>query len=155
MKVNRASDEAYEQETAMDSFELTVGECDPIDRFLADRIYEFNVEATAYADGESFAAVKRDSSGSIVAGVSGYTWGGCCHVSHLWVAKAFRAQGIGRALLSATEAHATGRGCKIILLSSHSFQSPAFYEALGYVRQASIADHPLGHENIVLAKRLA
>ena len=48
---------------------------DPIDRFLADRIYEFNARATSCADGESFAAVRRDSSEAIVAGVSGYTWG--------------------------------------------------------------------------------
>jgi catechol 2,3-dioxygenase-like lactoylglutathione lyase family enzyme/GNAT superfamily N-acetyltransferase len=143
------------QAAAMDSFEFTVGDCGSIDRFLAERIYEFNVQATSYADGESFAAVKRDPSGTIVAGVSGYTWGGCCHVSHLWVSEPLRAQGLGRALLLATEAHAANRGCKIILLASHSFQSPAFYEGLDYVRQASIADHPLGHENIVLAKRLA
>jgi hypothetical protein len=40
------------------------------------------------------------------------------------------------------------------LLSSHSFQAPDCYEKLGYVRQASIADHPVGHANIVFAKRL-
>jgi GNAT superfamily N-acetyltransferase len=139
----------------MERFEFTIGECDPIDRFLADRIYEFNARAISCADGESFAAVRRDPSGAIVAGVSGYTWSGCCHVSNLWVAVSLRAKGVGRALLGAAERHAHDRGCQIMLLSSHSFQSPGFYERLGYVRQASIADHPVGHANIVLAKRLS
>jgi len=140
---------------AMDDIEFTLGECDPIDRFLADRIYEFNARAISCADGESFAAVRRDPSGAIIAGVSGYTWAGCCHISGLWVAELLRAKGVGRALLLAVESHARVRGCKIILLSSHSFQSPGFYERLGYVRQASIADHPVGHTNIILAKRLS
>ena len=71
----------------MEPFDFCVGECDSVDRFLAERIYEFNVQATSYSDGESFAAVRRDESEAIVAGVSGYTWGGCCYVSHLWVSE--------------------------------------------------------------------
>jgi GNAT superfamily N-acetyltransferase len=111
--------------------EFMVGECDPIDRFLADRIYEFNARATSCADGESFAAVRRDTSGAIVAGVSGYTWGGCCYVSNLWVAELLRANGMGRALLLAVENHAHDRGCKIILVSSHSFQAPLLLRTSG------------------------
>jgi|SRR4051794_21219485 GNAT superfamily N-acetyltransferase len=138
----------------MDAFDFDDDESGLVDRFLADRIYEFNVAATTYADGESFASCRRDDAGSIVAGVSGYTWGGCCYVAHLWVAEAVRNLGVGRALLLATEARAKGKGCAIVLLSSHSFQSPGFYEKLGYVAQAAIADHPVGHANIVFAKRL-
>ena len=48
-----------------------------IDRFLGDRIYEFNASATSRNDGELFAATRRDAAGSIVAGISGYTWAGC------------------------------------------------------------------------------
>ncbi|HEY1251911.1 MAG TPA: GNAT family N-acetyltransferase [Thermoanaerobaculia bacterium] len=139
----------------MEPFDFCVGECGSIDRYLADRIYEFNVGATSYADGESFAAVRRDESGAIVAGVSGYTWGGCCYVANLWVSEPLRARGVGRALLAAAEQHAKARGCRVVFLSSHSFQAPGFYEKMGYVRQASIADHPVGYSNIVFAKRLA
>jgi len=138
----------------MDPFDFYIGECDSIDRFLADRIYEFNVQATSYSDGESFAAVRRDKSGAIGAGVSGYTWGGCCFISHLWVSEPLRAEGLGRALMLAAEDHAKSKGCKIVLLSSHSFQAPGFYTSMGYVQQASISDHPVGHANIVFAKRL-
>jgi len=134
--------------------EVGIDEDDAVDRHLAERVYEFNARATSYFDGESYAAVRRDASGTIVAGISGYTWGGCCHVSHLWVHEALRGHGVGRALVQATEAHARRKGCGIVLLSSHTFQSPRFYERMGYVRQASIADHPVGHANVVLAKRL-
>ena len=138
----------------MDTSDFHDDESGAVDRFLADRIYEFNVAATSYADGESFAACRRDGAGDIVAGISGYTWGGCCHVSHLWVSEPLRGRGVGRALLAAAESHARRKGCVIALLSSHSFQSPDFYQSLGYLRQATISDHPVGHANVVLAKRL-
>ena len=50
--------------------------------------------------------------------------------------------------------HARAKGCTIVLLASHSFQSPGFYERHGYVRQAEITDHPIGHSSIFFAKRL-
>lgn len=140
---------------AMDSIDVHPDAAGAIDRFLADRIYEFNARATSRDDGELFAATRRDAAGAIVAGVSGWTWAGCCHVAHLWVCEALRARGLGKTLLLAVEAHAKAKGCAIVLLSSHSFQSPGFYERQGYVRQAEIADHPPGHSSIFLAKRLA
>jgi GNAT superfamily N-acetyltransferase len=139
----------------MDSIDLHADDSGEIDRFLADRIYEFNARATARDDGELFAATRRDAAGAIVAGVSGHTWAGCCYVAHLWVCEPLRARGLGTTLLLAVEAHARAKGCAIVLLSSHSFQSPGFYEKHGYIRQAEIADHPVGHSSIFLAKRLA
>jgi hypothetical protein len=41
-----------------------------------------------------------------------------------------------------------------MLLSSHSFQAPSFYEHMGFEQQALVVDHPPGHANIVFAKRL-
>jgi ribosomal protein S18 acetylase RimI-like enzyme len=80
---------------------------------------------------------------------------GCCYVAHLWVSEPLRAQGLGRALLLAAEEHAKAKGCTIVLLASHSFQSPGFYQKHGYVIQAEIMDHPVGYSSTVLAKRLA
>jgi GNAT superfamily N-acetyltransferase len=126
-----------------------------IDRFLGDRIYEFNASATSRNDGELFAATQRDAAVSIVAGISGYTWAGCCWVAHLWVSEPLRARGLGSGLLLAAEEHAKAKGCAVVLVASHSFQSPGFYQKHGYVRQAEITDHPVGHSSIVFAKRLA
>jgi GNAT superfamily N-acetyltransferase len=131
------------------------GDCEDIETFLAERIYEFNSKTTGYFDGESFAATQKDESGTILAGISGFTWGGCCFVSYLWVAEEHRGKGLGRTLLTAFERNAIEKGCRIALLSSHSFQSPDFYARMGYEEQASIQDYPMGHTDIFFAKRLA
>jgi GNAT superfamily N-acetyltransferase len=131
------------------------GECREIDEYLSDRIDEFNYTATGHFDGESFAAVHRDVAGTILAGVSGYTWGGCCHVSNLWVAEQLRGQGWGTRLLEAAEQNAVRRRCTHVILWTHSFQAPAFYERLGYVLRAQVDDHPPGHKDLVYVKRLA
>ena len=62
------------------------------DRELADRldtrIHEFNVEATGRDDGRRLTIRAVDDSGALVAGLSGWTWGGRGHVDVLWVAAA-------------------------------------------------------------------
>ena len=82
---------------------LLVGEDPETQAFLADRIYEFNSKATGYFDGESFSGTQRDESGGIRAGICGYTWGGCCYVSYLWVHESERGHGLGAALLVAAD----------------------------------------------------
>ena len=133
---------------------VRVGEAPEIQAFLADRIYRFNSKATGYFDGEDFSATQRDESNAIRAGVCGYTWGGCCYVSYLWVDESVRGRGIGTALLVAVEEHAKSKGCKVVLVATHSFQAPAFYERLGYTQQAVVRDHPVGHAALHFAKQL-
>jgi GNAT superfamily N-acetyltransferase len=133
---------------------LRVGESSEVEAFLAERIYEFNSKATGYFDAESFSATHHDDSGAIRAGISGYTWGGCCYVSYLWVEEGERGRGLGAALLLTAEQHARGKGCVVMFLSSHSFQAPGFYERMGYERKAVVDDHPVGHSSVFLEKRL-
>jgi len=135
--------------------EFVRGECREIDDYLSDRIDEFNVQATGYVDGEYFAAVHRNAAGTIRAGVSGYSWGGCCYVSNLWVSEALRGQGWGTSLLETVERDAGRRGCRFVILWTHSFQAPGFYERLGYELRAQVDDHPPGHKDLVYVKRLA
>ena len=125
-----------------------------VEAFLTERIVEFNARATGYFDAASFAATQQDEEGVIRAGLSGYTWGGCCYVSYLWIDERDRGRGLGTALLLAAEEHARTKGCAMMLLSSHSFQAPGFYERLGYERQAVIHDHPVGYTSVFLTKRL-
>jgi GNAT superfamily N-acetyltransferase len=128
--------------------------CADLQNFLVDRLYEFNAQATGYSDAQLIGAQVRNAIGETIAALDGYTWGGCCVVEHLWVHASQRGRGLGRALLEAAEAEAARRGCEQIVLSTHSFQSPAFYAHLGYEQQAVIRDQPKGHGNIVFAKRL-
>jgi GNAT superfamily N-acetyltransferase len=125
-----------------------------LEMFLVDRIYEFNAQAINRFDAKSLGAAIRDGRGQVIAAICGYTWAGCCQITHLWVAAEQRGQGLGRKLLAGAEAEAIQRGCQVIQLSTHSFQSPAFYEHTGYARQAVVADHPVGHSNIFYAKAL-
>ena len=125
-----------------------------LEAFLVERIYEFNARATGYFDGKLLAGRVRDEAGRVIGAFNGHTWGGCCVIAHLWVHESRRHRGVGRALLQAAETEAARRGCEQVVLSTHDFQAPAFYERMGYERQATIRDRPKGHTDIVYAKRL-
>ena len=138
----------------MKSIAVRVGDARWIEAFLSERIYEHNAAATGYHDAESFTAVHRDRSGAIEAGTTGYTWGGCCFISHLWVAASSRGKGLGSDLLAAVERHGLEQRCCLVLVSSHSFQAPEFYARKGYELVARIDDHPVGHSSSFYTKRL-
>ena len=130
------------------------GECHELEAFLVERIYEFNAHATGYCDGRLIGGRLRGESGVVIAAFNGHTWGGCCVVAHLWVHESQRGRGLGRALLQAAEAEAIRRGCQQVVLATHSFQAPAFYERWGYERQVVIRDQPKGHANFIYVKRV-
>ena len=139
---------------AMAKIAVHAGDASDLEAFLAQRIYEYNAAATGYQDAESFSAFQQGESGVIEAGVYGYTWGGCCYVSALWVSEPLRNKGLGTELLEAVECHARDRRCRLVLLSSHSFQSPEFYARRGYKQVARVDDYPIGHSDIVFTRRL-
>ena len=129
-------------------------ECRQLEAFLVERIYEFNMRATGYFDGRLLGGRLRNEAGEVIAAFNGHSWGGCCVVAHLWVQESHRGLGLGRSLVQAIEAEALCRGCEQIVLSTHSFQAPAFYERLGYEKQAVIEGQPKGHANVVYVKHL-
>jgi GNAT superfamily N-acetyltransferase len=99
---------------------------------LDERLYEFNAAASGVDDGRWLAIFVRDGSGSIVAGLHGWTWGGTGFVRALWVHEKLRRRGLGARLLAEAEAEARRRGCHQMHLDTHSYQAPAFYRRLGY-----------------------
>ena len=122
--------------------------------FLEDRLYEFNSAATGIDDGEALAVFARGERGELLAAAAGHTWGGTCEIRQLWVKDELRRRGIGSRLLQEAEAEARQRGCSQLVLNTHSFQAPEFYEKLGYSRVAEIADYPHGHAQILMRKAL-
>lgn len=129
-------------------------QCQQLEALLADRIYEFNAKATGYFDGRLLAGSVRDAQGQVIAGFNGHTWGGCCELAHVWVHEQHRAKGLGRQLIQAAEAEALSRGCVQMVLSTHSFQAPGFYERMGFERKYALEGRPQGHFQIYYAKRL-
>ena len=123
-------------------------------QYLEDRLYEFNSAATGITDGELLAIFVRDDKGRIVAGICGNTWGGCLEIRQLWVDEARRKQGLGTRLFVAAEQEARRRGCRQILLTTFTFQAPAFYAKHGFKVLATVDDHPRGYQHLLLPKRL-
>jgi GNAT superfamily N-acetyltransferase len=123
-------------------------------QYLEDRIYEFNSIATGIADGEWLAFFVREHD-LIVGGICGNTWGGTCELRQFWVEASRRRRGLGTALFHAAEQEARRRGCTQIVLMTFSFQAPSFYERHGFEVLASLDDHPRGHRNLLMRKRLA
>jgi ribosomal protein S18 acetylase RimI-like enzyme len=111
---------------------------------VRDAIIAFNEEATGYRDGRYLAAFVRDENGAMIAGLTGFTWGGYAKVEYLWIAAPHRRAGIGGALLTAAENEARNRDCAVIILDTHDFQAPAFYTKLGYERCGRTDGTPRG-----------
>jgi len=123
-------------------------------QYMEDRLYEFNSAATGITDGEWLAIFVRDEADRIAAGICGNTWGGCFEIRQFWVEEVRRKQGWGTRLLEAAEHEARRRGCRQILLMTFTFQAPAFYAKHGFEVVAVVDDHPRGHKNLLLRKRL-
>lgn len=124
-------------------------------QFLEDRLYEFNRTTTGISDGRLLGFVLRDELGGIVAAAAGHTWGGTCELRQVWVEESRRGHGLGRRLLAAAEAEARRRGCRQLVLTTHSFQAPDFYRKLGFEVLAEIPDYPQGYSQLVMRKVLA
>ena len=134
--------------------EVQSGANPELEALLGQGLYEFNSSTTGIYDGEMFHASISDEAGEIIAGIHGHTWGGCCEVSRLWVDESMRGRGLGTRLMRAAENEAMLRGCRQMVLSTHSFQAPSFYEGLGFERLATIPNYPRGYEQYLYFKDL-
>lgn len=140
----------------MAAFELVITSQPTPDQvqYLEDRLYEFNSSVTGITDGQWLSIFVEDDHGRIIAGLCGNTWGGCLEIRQFWVEETRRKQGLGTRLFAAAETEARRRGCRQILLMTFTFQAPAFYARHGFELITTVEDHPLGHANLLLRKRL-
>lgn len=137
---------------------LQTGDRDPggeVESDLRRRLYAFNAATTGIDDGALLVLTVRDEDDALVAGLFGWTWGGTAFVDLLFVDEDRRGNGIGSRLLAEAEAEAARRGCHQVLLSTHSFQAPGFYQARGYAQCGRFDDYPAGASQLQLAKRLS
>lgn len=139
----------------MSEAQLAAGGADPALRDRLDKeIYAFNAAATGHDDGRELSIAVHGENGDLLAGLTGWTWGGCGYVELLWVRDDQRGSGLGAQLLSAAEAEIRRRGCDRVALSTHSFQAPGFYARFGYSECGRTPGYPHGHDEIHLLKHL-
>ena len=125
-----------------------------VGRLLREQIDDHNIRITGIAEWHPITFVVDDEHGEIVAGVDGWEWGGSCFVNALWVREDRRGEGLGSALMDAMEEAARDLGCRQMVLETHSFQAPAFYERRGFVRAGEVAGYPRGEAFILMRKPL-
>jgi GNAT superfamily N-acetyltransferase len=110
--------------------------------------------AMALGDERDLAIFVRDAAGTVVAGISGWTWGDCCELQSLWVAPTLRGRGLATRLLAAAEAEAAGRGCTQTVHFTYDFQARDLYEQNGYELVGRVKNFPTGTDVLWYHKRL-
>ena len=109
--------------------------------------------AMGLGDEADLAIFVRDA-GTVVAGISGWTWGDCCELQSLWVEPGRRGRGLATRLLAAAEAEAAARGCSQTVHFTYAFQARTFYERRGYELVGRVASFPSGTDVLWYRKRL-
>ena len=127
---------------------------DPLDvELLEAHIRSEASIVTGLGDEVELAIFVRDA-GTIVAGISGWTWGDCCELQSLWVAPDLRGRGLATRLIAAAEAEAAKRGCSQTVHFTYDFQARDLYERNGYELVGRVPDFPAGTEALWYRKRL-
>jgi GNAT superfamily N-acetyltransferase len=122
---------------------------------LSEEIDAFNIAATGHPFGGLLCIAVRGDGGDLLAGLYGWTWGGCGYIDLLWVRADHRGSGLGARLLAAAEQEIRRRGCAQVALSTRSFQAPGFYARFGYLECGRTPAYPRGHDQIHLVKQLS
>lgn len=134
---------------------ITTGGADAgLDARLSEELDAFNRAATPGHEQSEFTVRVTDADGALVAGLSGWSWGDRAGIGMTWVREDSRGDGWGGRLLAAAEDEARRRGCATVLVSSFTFQAPAFYARHGYVETARVPGFPGGHEDVYFLKQL-
>jgi GNAT superfamily N-acetyltransferase len=127
---------------------------DPLDiEFLEVQIRREASAAMGLGDELDLAIFVRDA-GTVVAGISGWTWGDCCELQNLWVDPSLRGAGLASMLLAAAEAEAAARGCTQTVHFTYDFQARRLYERSGYELIGRVEDFPSGTDALWYHKRL-
>jgi GNAT superfamily N-acetyltransferase len=99
--------------------------------------------ATGLGDEVDLAIFVRHT-GTVVAGISGWTWGDCCELQNLWVDPSLLGSGLATRLIAAAEAEAAARGCSQTVHFTYEFQARDLYERNGYQLVGRVENFPSG-----------
>ncbi|MEV0002602.1 GNAT family N-acetyltransferase [Micromonospora sp. NPDC050980] len=121
------------------------GRDDELSARLDRELTAFNNAATGADDERGLSVTVVDADGDLVAGLTGWTWGGRAGINLVWVRADQRRAGWGGRLLRAAEDEARRRGCTEISVASFTFQAPGFYRRHGYTDTGIRDGIPGGH----------
>ena len=117
---------------------------DPADIDVLETQIRREASAAMGLGGEADLAIFVRDAGTVIAGISGWTWGDCCELQSLWVAPGLRGRGLATRLIAAAEAEAAARGCSQTVHFTYTFQARALYEQTGYEQVGCVEDFPSG-----------
>jgi GNAT superfamily N-acetyltransferase len=117
----------------------------PLGEFSAARGFAFRAVAVALL-------LREDD--DIVGGLIGHTNWDWLHIEILSVATHLRGRGYGRQLMDRAEEIARARHCTGAWVDTYSFQSPGFYQRLGYRVFGTLPSYPGAEQRIFLMKVL-
>lgn len=92
--------------------------------------------------------------GQIIGGLTGATNWDWLYIETLAVDPAYQGQGLGRKLVENAEQIAVTRGCVGAWVDTFTFQSPEFYQRLGYEAFGELPDYPQGEKRVFMRKML-
>ncbi len=91
---------------------------------------------------------------TLIAGLTGKSFWEWLYIETLAVDPSHQRKGLGRRLVEAAESTALERGCQGVWVDTFTFQSPTFYESLGYEQFAELSDYPKQHSRVFFRKLL-
>jgi GNAT superfamily N-acetyltransferase len=121
--------------------------------FLETQIRREASAAMGLGEEAELAIFVRDGE-TILAGISGWTWGDCCELQSLWVHPSLRGHGLATQLIAAAETEATTRGCSQTVHFTYGFQARGLYERNGYELVGRVANFPSGTDVLWYRKLL-
>ncbi|MBZ9658317.1 GNAT family N-acetyltransferase [Mesorhizobium sp. ESP-6-4] len=123
--------------------------------FLGGSLTAFNDADVGASGRKSLAVFVHGNTGTLVAGISGYTAWGWLYVQWLWVDERLRGKGIAAGMLDAAEQEATARGCHSAWIDTFNPIAEKVYRRQGYQPFGSLPDFPIGRSRVFLQKKLS
>ena len=107
---------------------------------------------TDFAMAPRFLTLALSDAAGIDGGLIAQIYWNWLHIEVLAVPERHRGAGLGRRLVERAEAIARDDALRGVWVDTYSFQSPGFYEAMGYRPFGRLPDYPEGEERIFYAK---
>ncbi|MBZ9769057.1 GNAT family N-acetyltransferase [Mesorhizobium sp. CA6] len=123
--------------------------------FLGASLTAFNDADVGASGRKSLAVFVRGNTGTLVAGISGYTAWGWLYVQWLWVDERLRGKGIAAGMLDAAEQEAAARGCHSAWIDTFNPIAEKVYRRQGYQPFGTLPDFPIGRSRVFLQKKLS